>query len=67
MLDYDPPTPLTDRNVNGHLLFGPATGRVRHTVASGEVLLEDRRLTRLDEREIAARARECALRVWERF
>ena len=67
VLDYDPPTPLTDRNVNGHLLFGPAAGRVRHTVASGEVLLEDRRLTRLDEREIAARARECALRVWERF
>ena len=67
VLDYDPPTPLSERNVDGHLLFGPLSGRVVHTVAGGQVLYRDRAFTVLDEGRILARARECASRVWSRF
>ena len=67
VLDYAPPTPLSERNVDGHLLFGPLSGRVVHTVAGGQVLYRDRAFTVLDEGRILARARECASRVWSRF
>lgn len=65
--DYVPPTPLTDANVNGHLLFGASGRSVVTTVARGKVLMENRVLLGIDERAVAARARELAVKTWERF
>lgn len=65
--DYVPPTPLTDANVNGHLLFGASGRSVVTTVARGRVLMENRVLLGIDERAVAARARELAVKTWERF
>ncbi|MCX7828140.1 MAG: putative aminohydrolase SsnA [Thermanaerothrix sp.] len=67
VFDYDPPTPISQQNVNGHLLFGPLTSHVVHTVADGKVLYKDRNFTALDPKEIMAKARERAVKVWERF
>jgi putative selenium metabolism protein SsnA len=67
VLDYRPPTEISEKNVNGHLLFGPGAGSVVSTVCAGRVLMKDRELIGLDEAEIAAKARECARRVWDRF
>jgi len=66
-VDYQPPTPLDSSNVNGHLLFGVAGGSVRSTVIKGQVLMEDRCLLHLDEERIAARSRELAEALWQRF
>ncbi len=65
--DYLPPTALTDRNINGHLLFGTSGRSVTTTVARGKVLMEDRKLIDIDEAEVSAKARECSKKVWERF
>ena len=65
--DYVPPTPLTDANVNGHLLFGTNGRSVVTTIARGKVLMENRVLLGIDERAVAARARELAVKTWERF
>ena len=65
VLDYKPPTPLTDGNINGHLLFGAEGRCVATTVAAGKVLMLDRGLTELDEKEIYAKAREVSVKVWE--
>ena len=43
--DYLPPTELTDKNINGHLLFGTTGRSVVTTVANGKVLMKDRKLT----------------------
>lgn len=60
VVDYDPPTPMYEGNVNGHLLFG-VTGRdVVTTVANGEVLMKDRKLTMIDEEKIMADCRQAA-------
>lgn len=67
VIGYRPPTELSEKNVDGHLLFGPGAVNVVATVASGEVLMKDRCLTRLDEARIAARCRELARAVHERF
>ncbi|WP_406676755.1 putative aminohydrolase SsnA [Moorella sp. ACPs] len=67
LVDYQAPTPLTAANWFGHLLFGFNGGLVDTTIIGGKVLMRERRLLHLDEAAIAARARELAVKVWERF
>ena len=67
VLDYYPFTPLTPGNVPWHLLFGVDGSNVTHTIASGKLLMRDRQLLFLDEREIMAKALERAPGVWARF
>lgn len=67
VLDYDPPTPLTEENLSGHFLFGIGARHVRDVVARGEVIVRERRSTRVDEGEVRARAREEAARLWSRM
>jgi cytosine/adenosine deaminase-related metal-dependent hydrolase len=67
VLDYDPPTPLSVRNLAGHVLFGLGARHVRDVVASGEVVVRDRRPMRVDAESIRARAREEATRLWRRM
>jgi putative selenium metabolism protein SsnA len=67
LLDYHPFTPLHSGNLPWHLLFGFDGGHVTHTIAAGQLLMADRRLLTLDEAEIAARARQHAPALWDRF
>jgi cytosine/adenosine deaminase-related metal-dependent hydrolase len=67
VLDYDPPTPLSAENLAGHFLFGMGSRHVRDVVAGGELIVEKRRSTRVDESEIRARGREEAARLWKRM
>jgi putative selenium metabolism protein SsnA len=67
VIDYDPPTPLNAENYYGHLIFGAAGRAVETTIVAGKILMEDQTLTTLNEKEINARARELAAKLWERF
>ncbi len=67
IMDYMPPSPLSDKNINGHLLFGSSGRNVVTTIANGKVLMKDRKLTELDREQIFAKARECAKDVWKRL
>jgi putative selenium metabolism protein SsnA len=68
LVDYDPPTPLDDGTVLGHLVFGVSQATVDTTICGGRVLMEGKRLApELDEARTAARARELARKLWERF
>ncbi len=68
LVDYDPPTPLDDESVLGHLVFGISQAVVDTTICGGRVLMERRRLApELDEAAVTARSRELARRLWERF
>lgn len=66
LLDYAPPTPLSAGNLPWQLLFGVDGAHVTHTIASGVVLMADKKLTTLDEEAIMAKARELAVGVWKR-
>jgi putative selenium metabolism protein SsnA len=66
-VDGPPATPIGAENLFGHLVYGVSEAPVRHTVARGQVLLEDFSHTTLDTTELAARARELAPRLWKRF
>jgi cytosine/adenosine deaminase-related metal-dependent hydrolase len=67
LVDYDPPTPLTDGNLPWHILFGFRDSMVTTTIVNGKILMKDRQLLTLDEKEIAAKARELAAQTWKRY
>ncbi|HHH41050.1 MAG TPA: putative aminohydrolase SsnA [Chloroflexi bacterium] len=66
-VDYHPYTPLTPGNLPWHIIFGVDGSHVTTTIVGGQVLMRDRELLTLDEAAIAARARELAPAVWERY
>ncbi len=67
ILDYHPPTPLTEDNFLGHLIFGLVDAVVDTTVCRGQILMKNKHILTLDEERIAARARERAPKMWERL
>jgi putative selenium metabolism protein SsnA len=66
-VDYHPYTPLTAGNVPWHIIFGFHESMVTTTMVAGKLLMHDRQLLTLDEDAIAARARQQAPGVWERY
>ena len=66
-VDYHPNTLLTSGNLPWHIIFGFQQSMVTTTIVGGKVLMKDRELLTLDEKEIGAKAREIAPNVWERY
>jgi putative selenium metabolism protein SsnA len=67
-IDYLPPTPLDEGTFLGHLVFGIPHAVVDTTVCGGRVLMSGKQLElELDEVEVAAKSRERARALWERF
>jgi len=67
ILDYQPPTPLSENNFLGHLIFGLVDATVDTTVCRGQILMRDKQILSMDEERIAARSREFAPQVWKRL
>jgi putative selenium metabolism protein SsnA len=67
VLDYPTPTPVTSDNLVGHWLFGLSAGQVRDVYVAGELVVEARRSTRLDEAAVAAEGNHEAERLWARM
>lgn len=67
ILDYHPPTPLSEENFFGHLIFGLVDATVDTTVCRGQILMRNKQVLTMDEERIAARARELAPKMWERL
>jgi putative selenium metabolism protein SsnA len=67
VLDYPAPTPVSADNVAGHWIFGLSPGHVRDVVAAGELVIADRRSTRVDAARLAAEAAIEAGRLWGRL
>jgi cytosine/adenosine deaminase-related metal-dependent hydrolase len=67
LVDYRPATEFSTRTLYEHLWAGILRAPVSGAMVAGEVVVEDGVLTTVDEAEVAARARECAKRVWARL
>lgn len=67
ILDYQPPTPLSEANFLGHLIFGMVDAVVDTTVCKGKILMKDKKILALDEPRITARSRELAAQMWQRL
>lgn len=66
LVDYSPATEFSTRTLHAHLWSGLLRAPVSGVVVAGTVVMDNGTLVTADEAEIAARARECAKRVWER-
>ncbi|MEL7565411.1 MAG: putative aminohydrolase SsnA [Dehalobacterium sp.] len=67
IVDYDPPTPLHEGNIDGHIVFGISGRSVVTTIINGRIIMEERRLTNIDEEEINAKSRELSAKLWKRI
>jgi len=67
ILDYQPPTPLSEANFLWHLIFGLVDATVDTTVCSGKILMKGKKIISMDEERLAARSRELAPQMWKRL
>jgi cytosine/adenosine deaminase-related metal-dependent hydrolase len=67
VIDAHPPTPLHEGNLAGHWTFGFDARSVRDVMVAGRWVVQDRRLTLVDQDEVAARGAEAAAAMWERY
>lgn len=64
ILDYDPPTDVTRDNFLGHFVYGIDARHVESVISQGQVLVENRRITTVDEEQVLAHAREMGRKLW---
>src|SRR6266498_611444 len=67
IMDYQPPTVLSEANFLGHLIFGLVDATVDTTVCRGHILMQNKKILAMDEERIAARSRELASQMWQRL
>lgn len=67
LLDYPTPTPLTADNLAGHWIFGLSAGHVRDVYVAGDLVIADRRSTRVDEAKVAADSHRDTEALWARL
>jgi cytosine/adenosine deaminase-related metal-dependent hydrolase len=67
IMDYQPPTPLSEANFLGHLIFGLVDATVDTTVCKGKILMQGKQILSMDEARITARSRELAPKMWGRL
>ena len=67
VLNYDAPTEVTANNFPGHFVYGLDARHVETVIANGRVVVEQGVVTRVDEREVLAFARNMGRKLWEKF
>jgi putative selenium metabolism protein SsnA len=67
VLDYPAPAPVSAGNLAGHWIFGLSPRQVRDVLVAGELVVADRRSTRVDTARLTAGAAGQASRLWARL
>jgi len=67
LVDYRPATEFSARTLHHHLWSGLLRAPVAGVMIAGDLVMDGGTLVTVDETEVAARARECAGRLWQRL
>lgn len=67
VLDYDSPTEIRQDNFLGHFVYGLESRHVESVISCGELIVQERRLTRVCEEEILSFAREMGEKLWSKM
>ena len=67
IVEYDPLTPMDANNINGHLLFGVSGRNTLTTIINGQVIMKNRVLVNIDEKEMMRKCREVSGKLWSKF
>lgn len=65
--DYIPHTELNESNYNGHIVFGMSGKSIITTICNGKVIMKDREILTVNEKEVLKKSRELSKKMWERF
>ena len=65
--DYYPHTPMDGNNINGNILFGMTGRSVVTTIGNGKILMKDRVLTMIDEKQILSDIAEKTKKLWSKI
>lgn len=66
VMDYLPFTPISDANLDGHMIFGMNGRQCRTTMANGRLLYKDRQFVDIDEEKLSAEIFATAEKLWGR-
>ncbi len=64
ILDYDSPTEINQNNFFGHFVFGINSNHVQYVISQGKLIVRDRKIITVDEKEILKFSKEQSLRLW---
>lgn len=67
IVDYLPPTPLTENTFFGHFLFGICEAVIDSAIINGKLIMREGKLLHIDEERIFAESRKQAEDFWDRF
>ena len=67
ILDYDSPTPVSRENFFGHFLFGITSNHITDVISNGRLVMKDKKITTVDEKEILGESRLQAERLWSKM
>ncbi|MDR5586178.1 MULTISPECIES: putative aminohydrolase SsnA [Clostridium] len=67
IVDYNPLTPMNENNLNGHIMFGMSGRCVDTTIINGKVIMQNRKIMTLDEKETLKKSRKVARKLWEKL
>jgi len=67
VLDYDPPTPLTEDNLLFHFLFGMRSSMVNSVMVNGKWIVKDGEVQGVDVPSVYKEASKSAKKLWERI
>jgi putative selenium metabolism protein SsnA len=64
VVDYTPPTPMTDENIPAHLLFGLRSSMVESVLVNGRWIVHHGRFPHLQEKELLRGTQAAARKLW---
>jgi len=66
VVDYSAPTPITDENINSHIIFGFIGRSVISTMINGKFVMKDRELQTINEEKVYKESQKIADDFWKR-
>ncbi|MCD4791621.1 MAG: amidohydrolase family protein [Bacteroidales bacterium] len=67
VMDYKSPAPISKDNFLGHFVFGFNLNDIQHVISDGKLIVKDKIVQTVNEKEIMKFAQEQAVRLWERM
>ena len=67
VMNYDEPTPMEQDNLLGHYLFGMQSSMIESVMVGGKWVMRNRTLQGVDEREVFAKSKQLAGKLWDQM
>ncbi len=67
ILDYNSPTPINSENFLGHFVFGFSANDVQHVISNGKLIVKNKIVQTVNEKETLEFAKEQAKKLWKKM